>query len=752
MVKKTSRPLRPLPGKKEILDFLETAPPRTGKREITRAFNIKGADNRQQLKKLLREMQDEGLIGKTSRQIHKPGALPPVGVIRIIALDDQGDLTAEPSNWDEERAPPPIRVILSKTGRPPGPPPGVGDRALAKLEKAKGDDGELLYHAHIIRRLSQPDRKIMGVLQKMPDGNLRLQPVEKKARYDYQVASKDLKGAKAGDLVMASPGPRRRDGVRTAKVTEVLGDVSAPRAISLIAIHAHSIPVEFPKPVLAEASKAKPVSKLNNREDLRALPLITIDPADARDHDDAVYAQPDDDPGNSGGHIVWVAIADVAHYVTPESALDKEAGTRGNSTYFPDRVVPMLPERISNDLCSLREGEDRPCLCVRMVFDKEGNRKTYKFVRGLMRSAAKLSYTQAQTAIDGHPDEKTKPLVEPVLKPLMRAWSTLDKARIKRAPLDLNLPEYKIKLSEDGKIQEINTPPRLAVHKLIEEFMIQANVAAAWQLEKSKTPLIYRIHDTPTPEKVRALADMLHSINLKIARGSVMKAAHFNGLLHQTRNSEFEHMISEMVLRTQAQAVYDPDNIGHFGLNLSRYAHFTSPIRRYSDLIVHRGLIRALKLGADGLRDAEIEALEDTAAHISGTERRSMLAERESTDRYMASYMADRVGAEFSARISGVARAGLFLKLSDTGADGFVPISTLGDDYFIHDERHHALIGERSGETYRIGDPVRVQLKEATPVSGGLRFVMLSSSKTGKPVKTRPRPGARKHSRARKRR
>lgn len=518
-------------------------------------------------------------------------------------------------------------------------------------------------------------------------------------------------------------------GLASGKVKERLGSLATEKAVSLIAIHAHEIPQVFSPSALREAEDAQPAT-LKGREDWRDLPLVTIDPPDAKDHDDAVHAAPDPDPSNKGGYIVHVAIADVAFYVRPGSALDRDALTRGNSVYFPDRVVPMLPERISNDLCSLVPGEPRG-LAVRMVIGSDGRKRSHSFHRVLMRSAAKLNYAQAQAAIDGRPDDTTGPLLEPILKPLYAAYALVKLARDERDPLDLDLPERKILLKADGTVDRVVVPERLDAHKLIEEFMILANVAAAEMLEKKALPLIYRVHDEPSQEKVHNLAEFLKTLDLPFAKAGALRPALFNRVLGQVRGEDYEPLVNEVVLRSQAQAEYSAENYGHFGLNLRRYAHFTSPIRRYADLIVHRALIRALGLGEGALPETEtLETLGEVAAQISVTERRAMKAERETADRLIAHFLADRIGASFQGRISGVTRAGLFVKLSETGADGLIPIRTLGTEYFNYDETRHALIGTRSGAMHRLGDVVDVRLVEAAPVAGALRFELLSEGKS----------------------
>ena len=711
-----------LPSKQDILDFLASTTGEAGKREIARAFGVKGGD-RVALKELLREMADDGLIAGSRRKLTRPGALPPVTVLEITGRDRDGEYLARPATWDEDNGPPP-RILMVESRRETAPPAGIGDRVLARITPLGADAG-YPYQARTIKRLPRiAGRSLLGIFRLLHGGAGVIDPVDRKQLREWPVPRGSTGNAENGELVRFEFARSGRFGVQGARVTERLGSPSEQRATSLISIHAHGIPDVFPQKAIEEAEAAKePDLKL--REDLRHLPLLTIDPVDARDHDDAVWAQPDPDPKNRGGYVVIVAIADVAAYVRPGSALDKEARKRGNSVYFPDRVVPMLPERISNDLCSLKEGEARACLAVRMVVDKDGQKLGHRFVRGLMRSAASLTYEQAQAAIDGRTDETTGPLLDTVLRPLWGAYAALEIARNQRSPLDLDLPERKILLDDEGRVRAVVSPPRLDAHRLIEEFMIAANVAAAETLEAKRSPLIYRVHDTPSKEKLLALGDFLATIGQKLPKSGVLRPAHFNRILADTHATPTAELVGEVVLRSQAQAVYSADNFGHFGLNLRRYAHFTSPIRRYADLIVHRALVRALGFGNDGLTDAEMGELDEIAQAISDTERRAMAAERETADRLIAAHLADRIGASFAARVSGLVRSGLFVRLIETGADGFVPASSIGREYFYHDEVRQALVGEESGLAYWLGDPVEVRLVEAIPTAGALRFEML---------------------------
>ncbi|MBR1271085.1 ribonuclease R [Bradyrhizobium sp. AUGA SZCCT0222] len=717
------------PARDAIVAFIRANPGKIGTREIAREFGLKNAD-RVELKRILRELADEGTIAKRGRKVLEPAALPPTVMADITGRDTDGELLATPTEWDEEEfgAPPKIRIHVPRRPQP-GTAAGVGDRALLRVEKTNETEGTP-YRGRVIKVIDHARTRLLGIFRKLPDGGGRMVPVDKKqAGRELNIASSDTGGAEDGDLVSVDLVRTRGYGLASGKVKERLGSLATEKAVSLIAIHAHDIPQAFTPSALHEAEEAKPAI-LKGREDWREVPLVTIDPPDAKDHDDAVHAAPDDDPNNKGGYIVHVAIADVAFYVRPASALDRDALTRGNSVYFPDRVVPMLPERISNDLCSLVPGEPRGALAVRMVIGPDGRKRSHSFHRVLMRSAAKLNYAQAQAAIDGRPDDTTSPLLEPILKPLYTAYALVKLARDERDPLDLDLPERKILLKPDGTVDRVIVPERLDAHRLIEEFMILANVAAAEMLEKKALPLIYRVHDEPSQEKVHNLQEFLKTLDLPFAKAGALRPALFNRVLGQVRGEDYEPLVNEVVLRSQAQAEYSAENYGHFGLNLRRYAHFTSPIRRYADLIVHRALIRALGLGEGALPDTEtLETLSEVAAQISVTERRAMKAERETADRLIAHFLADRIGATFQGRISGVTRAGLFVKLSDTGADGLIPIRTLGTEYFNYDETRHALVGSRSGAMHRLGDVVDVRLVEAAPVAGALRFELLSEGK-----------------------
>ena len=729
--KPISKSVGGLPTKAELIKFIERSQTKVGKREIARAFGIKGGD-RIELKRLIAELTDEGVLAGDKKALHGKGSVPPVTVLEVTGRDIDGDLVAQPMVWDrKEGEPPKILLVKSRRSAETGEETlTVGDRVLARVRKLDQEDvAGFRLEAEPIKKLPREKGRMLGIFRAYKKGGGIIAPINRKELRDWPVQAGDEGEARDGDLVRFDLPRSGRLRVPNARVVETLGNPQDQRKISLIAVHAHGIPDEFPEGVLAELDKLQPPT-MKGRTDLREMPLVTIDPVDARDHDDAVHAEPDPDPRNEGVFIVTVAIADVAQYVRPGSRLDREAQLRGNSVYFPDRVVPMLPEKISNDLCSLRELEDRPCLAVRMVFDQRGEKRGHTFMRAMMRSAAKLSYQEAQAAIDGNPSDKCKPLMATVLEPLWAAYRAVSAARDRRAPLDLDLPERKIILDDKGEVAQVIVPERLAAHRLIEEFMIQANVAAAETLEQKKTPPVYRAHGQPSKEKLKALRDFLSSLKISLPPGE-LKPAHFNRVLSQAKELPTADLVNEVVLRSQAQAEYATDNYGHFGLNLRRYSHFTSPIRRYADLLVHRALVRALGLGAGAMPDEDLPRLSDIAQSISEAERRAMAAERETIDRLIAAHLADRIGAEFAGRISGVTRSGLFVRLKDTGADGFVPASSMAGDFYQHVEAAHALVGRRSGEAYRLGDNVQVKLVEAIPTAGALRFEMLTQGKRG---------------------
>ncbi len=728
---------RPFPTKEQIAAFIRESPTPVGKREIARAFQITGSA-RIALKEVMKDLQADGTVerGRGRRMAPRDG-LPEVTVVTIEGVDADGEVLARPLQWQGDGKPPRIYMAPERRGHPAL---DKGDRALARLKR--NPDGS--YSGRTMRKLDAATAdRVVGVFRRKAGGGI-VEPADKRRKDSLFVAAEDCVDLADGELVIAELPPGARHGPRRTMIVERLGDADHPRSISLISIHTAGIPTEFPEAALRQAEAAKPMP-LGKRVDLRDLPLVTIDGADARDFDDAVWAAPD--PAVPDGWHLLVAIADVAAYVKTDSDLDREAFKRGNSCYFPDRVVPMLPEALSNGLCSLRPDEDRACLAVHLWIDANGRLRRHRFERALMRSTARLTYEQVQAARDGVPDDLTGPLLEPVISPLYGAFKALMADRTRRGTLDLDLPERRITLDDDGNVSGIAARTRLDSHRLIEEFMIAANVAAATALQDKALPALYRIHDVPDQTKIEALREFLEPMGYRIAKGQVIRPRAFTQILERARDKPEAQVINEMVLRSQSQAVYHTENIGHFGLALARYAHFTSPIRRYADLTVHRGLIRIFGLGKDGAEDEELGRLAAVGEHISVTERRAASAERDAVDRYAAAYLANRVGQEFSGRISGVTRFGLFVMLTESGADGLVPIGSLPEDYYEHDASRHALVGRRWGREYHMGASVRVRLIEADPLTGST-ILNVTGDSDGAEVSWLPNTGGKPRARA----
>jgi ribonuclease R len=719
---KVSGAIGGVPSRDAIKAFLAEAQEKVGIREIARAFNV-GPDDRRALRGLLRSLQVDGVLDRAGpKQVREAGRLPETAVVEVTGIDRDGEALARPVAWDGAGRPPIIFMAAEARGQAALAP---GARVLARLRKVGPDK----YEGRTLKRLSERMGSIIGVFRAEGAGG-RIEPTDRRQKAEWLVPSTEVNGARSGDIVRAEPLPGSGYGPKPARITECLGPVDDARSVSLIAIATHEIPVEFPEAALRDAARAK-ATPLGKRTDLRDVPLITIDGADARDFDDAVYAEPAE-----GGFRLIVAIADVAHYVKSQSALDRSARERGNSCYFPDRVVPMLPEALSNGWCSLKPHEDRGCLFVEMFIDGHGRKQRHKFGRGLMRSSARKTYEAVQQEHDDDPRNHAD---------LYAAFGALKAARDARGTLDLDLPERKVELTPDGQVASISPRPRLDSHRLIEEFMILANVCAAEELERLRLPCMYRLHAPPSPEKLDNLRNFLATLEISLKPADQIHPRDLDHVLKLVAGTDKAMLVNETVLRSQSQAEYGPDNIGHFGLALTKYAHFTSPIRRYADLLVHRALIKGLKLGRDGLSDEDIATFQDTAEKITATERRATLAERDSTDRYLALYLQHRVGELFEGRISGVTKFGLFVTLPETGASGFAPMATLPDDFWVHDEASQSLIGRRTRITFQLAQTIDVRLAEARPVTGGLIFNVLTGKAEAHRRFTAPPRGKRAH-------
>ncbi|MCQ8184299.1 ribonuclease R [Parvularcula maris] len=717
----------PIPSDQELIDFIESETKSSGdspaQRDIAKAFGIKGAD-RAELRRALRRLEDEGKLRLEGKRARRPGQLPPVTVMTAQRMDGEGDLVCSLAQEEIE-----AEVLLpSKEAAKARPPIGVGDRFLGRIHQ----DGESL-RASVIKVLPKPEGRILGTFTASKRSGGFVDPVSRRTKTSYEIGPKDTLGAKEGDLVFAEPVNQRGYGPKRGRVTEVVGSVTEERNLSLIALAEHDIPLEFPSDVMREA-EAIGFQPSKHHVDLTGLPLVTIDPATARDHDDAVHAERLED----GGFRLTVAIADVSYFVRPGSAIDREAEKRGNSVYLPDRVVPMLPERLSNDLCSLKEGQERLALACEIEIGAKGGKRKHRFFRAKIKNHQNLAYERAQAIEDGEAEGL------PVVGVLFEAYRALIAARERRQPLDLDMAERRIIMGEDGTVEGVERKERMDAHRLIEEFMVLANVCAAETLEEHRRTAIYRVHEPPDPERLAALREYLTGLGYSLPKADDIRSKNLNGVLKMARQRDEIDIIALSILRSQSQAVYDTENVGHFGLSLKRYAHFTSPIRRYADLTVHRGLVRALGLGEGAEREEDEERLDGIAEDISKTERAAVQAERDTQARMLAAFLEEQVGATFTGRISGVTRVGLFVTLDETGADGFVPMRTLGWEYFEHDEKRSRVVGQESGGTFSLGMPVKVRLVEVTPLQGGLRFDMLSKpalpSKKEKPKEEEKRP------------
>lgn len=719
----------PVPGTADLIAYLNANGGKVGKKEIARAFHLRG-EERVKLKKALKELKESGRIETYSgKKMITADGLPERCVCEITGTDSDGELIARPLKWDKPEPAP--QILITDLGRL-RPPPSEGDYVVLRLTPA----GKRFFHGEVLRRVSDTPNRLVALFEKTGKTGGRLTAVDRRIRQSFFTDSASVK-ASDGDVVIAEiQGSALRGQPSKAKIVRVVGKATDPHAASLIAIALHGIPTDFTEDALRQAKKAK-LPSVEGRTDLRDLPLVTIDGEDARDFDDAIYAEPADD-----GWKIVVAIADVAYFVRPDDPIDLCARERGNSVYFPDRCVPMLPPELSTDLCSLKPERDRPCLAVRLTVGKNGKLEKYKFVRAVMRSAARLNYHEVQDVFDG----KETPIndgLRQALKNIYGAYKALETARKKRGALELDVTEREITLDKDGKIADIRPRERLDSHKAVEEFMIAANVAAARCLEEHHTPVMYRVHEPPSPEKAMSLKTTLTALGLKAPKPD---HAGLNKVLESVRGTTKSYAVNQLVLRSQSQARYSPENAGHFGLALDTYAHFTSPIRRYADLLVHRGLISALRFGGEGLiapDGSETCDLETTGEHISATERRAAAAERDAEDRYLSAYLKDRVGERFTGVVSGLNRFGLFVTLEDLGAEGLIPVNTLPNDYYIYDEERFRLVGADAGNTYELGEKVEMILSESVPVTGGLIFHLLDAGRTkpaGKKAVKKSRP------------
>lgn len=720
---KNDTPKNSLPLDEEIIAYLTQRPSAVSKQELAKYFKVQGREPRQLFKKQLLALVKKDLIKKEKGRnfsAGEAGKMPAVIRVKILEFnEDRFCFIAEPYDVHENA---PKFVYIRQKDLPKA---RENDFFLVRLEEKNKK-----YWGNPLKRIFPELDEIVCIANVKPTHSnqadtadlIMLTPTNRRIKDMFYLKQSDHQDINNRDLVTISAADG--DG---AKFVANLGPSDDISNVSLIAMHEHGMRIKFPGDVveLAEKADLPPLSK--TREDFRDLPLVTIDGEDARDFDDAVYAYFDTDAKLWRLHV---AIADVSYYVRYNDALDKEALKRGNSTYFPDRVIPMLPEALSNGLCSLNPDVDRACMMIVMSIDEHGQLKNQKIKRGLMKSKARLTYTQVQHYIDG--ETKSEMIgdvskVENHIQDLHTLYKILRKAREKRGALDIHGSEQKIIFGDDGKVKELGVRVQLEAHKLIEECMVLANVAAATLLEAKQAPCIYRVHDKPAAERLTTLKTFLDGFGYNFEAKGDIQPSTLNNILKKSAGKIEQHAINETVLRTQCQAQYTPDNIGHFGLALDRYAHFTSPIRRYADLIVHRSLVRAYKLDEkdgkrDGLTDEQASRLEGVSEIISTTERTSSRCERDTTSRMTALYLEAQDEKVFDAQISGVSDFGLFVRLPQFGAEGLIPMRKLPNDYYVNDEKTKSLRGRRSGRIYQFLATMRVRLLEIDPLLNSILF------------------------------
>lgn len=696
-----------LPSEDELIAFIENHEGTLSRRELARAFGLKD-HQRAELRHLIKSLVQKGHL-KNHRLGIERTPLPKTLLVEIIDIDEKGRVLARPADPKLNGS---IHVLEKEEYHH-----RVGDRMRVRIIDKLED---YTYTAHCLEVLSDQKTRITGVLVTNRQGAF-IQPTERGWPPKIPVI-KNLTSAKNGAVVLAMITDERRAFVAT--VETVLGDSHDPHILSLITIHNHQLPLEFHMDALEEAHKGT-VPPVDGRVDVRDIPLVTIDGENARDFDDAVFAEPDaEHPG--GWHLI-VAIADVSHYVKLGSALDREAQNRGNSVYLPDRVIPMLPEALSNELCSLKPHVERACLGVHLWIDAQGRKRQHKFFRGLMRSQARLTYTLVQKAIDEPQTWDASILPLDVVRNLYNAYACLKRAREYRGTLDIDVDEAEVQIDDAGQFTGVKLRPRFESHRIIEEFMIAANVAAAETLEQFKIGTIYRTHELPDPLKIEDLRAVLNHLKISFPKGTIDTPKALSKVLAQVKGTSLSRLVNKLVLRTQTRAVYSPDNHGHFGLNLPRYAHFTSPIRRYADLMVHHGLLTAMKLTNNA--PLARPQLERVARHITLREHQADQAERSLRERFIIHYLQKHVGARYRGIVDGVIKYGLFVELDQLPVSGFVPRELLSDDFYRFDARLNHLQGRKPQNLWQMGDLVEVEIIEANALNKKLTLKIVNRIK-----------------------
>jgi ribonuclease R len=711
-----------IPTREQVLAALESAGRPLDPKALFDALDIDEPEVRSALGNRLRAMIRDGQIIANRR-----GHYCLVGHIGLVTglvsghRDGYGFVTPDAGGDDIYLSPREMREAMH------------GDKVAVRIART---DERGRAEGKLVEVLARNTREIVGRYVR-ESGIGFVIPDNRRFTQSVAVPPAGAKGVKPGDIVVVElTEPPSRDTQPIGRVIENLGEAGGPGIETEIAMRAHGLPFRWPDEPLAEAEawgdRVRPAAK-RGREDLRELPLVTIDGADAKDFDDAVWCEPD----GSGWRVI-VAIADVSSYVPPGGALDTEARERGTSVYFPRKVIPMLPENLSNGLCSLNPGVDRLCMVCDMRVTSAGKVREARFYEGLMRSAARLTYDEvAAMLVEGDAELRRRHAkILPQLEYLHAVWRVLSGARARRGAVDFDLPEVGMIFDPKGHVARVEPRHRNDAHRIIEECMIAANVEAARFLEKHKVPTLYRVHAPPEEDRLGTLKEFLSAFGLSLPTRERLEPKHFSALVREVAGRPDADLIETVILRSMSQAVYQPDNIGHFGLALERYAHFTSPIRRYPDLLVHR----AIRHIARGGKPADFvhgqQEMEGLGRHCSATERRADEATREAMDWLKCEFMQERVGEEFDVLVTGVVDFGLFVQIPEFQIDGLVHISSLGDDYYQRDPVHQRLIGERTGRVFRLSDRLRVGLlrvsledrkidfelaEEAEPVSKGRR-------------------------------
>jgi len=716
---------RPIPSREAILALLEERGELLTEARIAEALDLHDANDLHALHKRLGAMVRDGqlLLGRRGgyAPVQKLDLIP--GVV-LANAEGYGFLRPDEGGEDLYLSPQQMRSVLH------------GDRVLASVV---GVDRRGRRQGAIAEVLQRRSPRLVGRVV-VENGVTLVAPDDRRLHQDVMIPPGETQGARAGQIVVAEitdpPTPHRGP---LGAIRAVLGERLQPSLLIEMAIASHDLPREWPPEVLRAAAEVEPVVSAAEREgriDLRKLPLVTIDGADARDFDDAVYAE----PKRGGGWRLVVAIADVSHYVPVGSALDKEAFERSTSTYFPGFVVPMLPETLSNGICSLNPKVDRLCMVCDMLVDAEGEVTKSKFYPAVMRSHARLTYDQVWQAVGLRESGALDAVrdVLPQLENLHALYRAMAAQRKRRGAIDFETPEVKFRLDQRGEVESAGATARNDAHKLIEECMIAANVQAALFLEKKKIPALFRAHEPPPAEKYEDLQQFLREFKLRMPPVEEVSPADFADVLRMVQERPERELIQSVLLRAQSMAAYQPDNRGHFGLALSAYAHFTSPIRRYPDLLVHRAIRYALTGGKPSGYEYTPAQMATMAVHCSQRERRAEEAERDVDERYKCAWMAKHVGEEFAGLVTGVTSFGLFVELDESKVSGLVHISQLSNDYYHFDPQRHLLKGERTGAQFRLGDHVRVQVLRASLEDRKIDFRLVAPRASAAPP---PRPG-----------